>query len=105
MSVTRRSIFAPAGAALVLAPIAQSTASADALEGSVADEAVAELIRRSAEANAALMRGDIDGYRALNPHTDDLHADVSIRWDTHARPRHYGRALGGDWAVLPERHI
>ena len=71
MSVTRRSIFAPAGAALVLAPIAQSTASADALEGSVANEAVAELIRRSAEANAALMRGDIDGYRALNPHTDD----------------------------------
>ena len=71
MSVTRRSIFAPAGAALVLAPTALSTASADALEGSVANEAVAELIRRSAEANAALMRGDVDGYRALDPHTDD----------------------------------
>jgi ketosteroid isomerase-like protein len=37
----------------------------------VADEVVAELIQRSAEANAALMRGDIDGYRALIPHTDD----------------------------------
>ena len=35
------------------------------------EEVVAELIRRSAEANAALMRGDIDGYRALIPHTDD----------------------------------
>jgi len=32
---------------------------------------VAELIWRSAESNAALMRGDIDGYRALIPHTDD----------------------------------
>jgi ketosteroid isomerase-like protein len=40
-------------------------------EPSVADEAVAELIRRSAEANAALMRGDIQRYRALIPHTDD----------------------------------
>lgn len=35
-------------------------------------EAVAELIRRSAEANAMLMRGDVDGYRALNPHADDF---------------------------------
>jgi ketosteroid isomerase-like protein len=40
-------------------------------EPSVADETVAELIRRSAEANAALMRGDIKVYRALIPHTDD----------------------------------
>jgi ketosteroid isomerase-like protein len=37
----------------------------------VVAEAVAELIRRSAEANTALMRGDIQGYRALIPHTDD----------------------------------
>ena len=37
----------------------------------VTDEVAAELIRRSAEANAALMRGDIQGYRALIPHTDD----------------------------------
>jgi ketosteroid isomerase-like protein len=32
---------------------------------------VAELIQRSAEANAALVRGDADGYRALIPHADD----------------------------------
>ena len=38
---------------------------------SVADEVVAELIRRSAEGNAALMRGDVQEYRALIPHTDD----------------------------------
>src|SRR5687767_10975426 len=37
----------------------------------VAAEVVAELIRRSAQANAALMRGDIRGYRALIPHADD----------------------------------
>ena len=37
----------------------------------VAAEAVTELIRRSAEANAALMRGDIQRYRALISHTDD----------------------------------
>jgi ketosteroid isomerase-like protein len=36
-----------------------------------ADEAVAELIRRSARGNAALMRGDVQEYRALIPHTDD----------------------------------
>ena len=32
----------------------------------------AELARRSAEANARLMRGDIDGYRALVPLSDDF---------------------------------
>jgi ketosteroid isomerase-like protein len=38
---------------------------------SVADEVVADLIRRSADANAALMRGDVDRYRALIPHSAD----------------------------------
>jgi len=33
---------------------------------------VAELIQRSADANAALMRGDIEKYRALVPVTDDF---------------------------------
>lgn len=33
---------------------------------------VTELIQRSADANAALMRGDIDRYRALVPVTDDF---------------------------------
>jgi len=47
-----------------------TNASADPPKGST-EEPVAELIRRSAEANAALMRGDIDGYRALIPHTED----------------------------------
>jgi ketosteroid isomerase-like protein len=46
-------------------------ASVETSENSAPDEIVAELIRRSAEANAALMRGDINRYRALIPHADD----------------------------------
>ena len=72
MSATRRSILAAAGAGVAMAPIVKSTnALAEAAGGTVTDGIVAELIRRSAEGNAALMRGDIDGYRALIPHTDD----------------------------------
>ena len=37
----------------------------------VADEDVAHLIRRTAVANAALVRGDIDGYLALTDHAKD----------------------------------
>jgi len=48
-----------------------ATRRSEAPGGSVTDEAVADLICRSAEANAALMRGNVDGYRALIPHTDD----------------------------------
>ena len=36
------------------------------------DQTVAELIRRSAEANRALMRGDVGRYRALIKHADDF---------------------------------
>jgi ketosteroid isomerase-like protein len=45
--------------------------SAEASENSAAERVVAELLRRSAEANAALVRGDIDRYRALVPYADD----------------------------------
>ena len=72
MSVSRRSILAATGAGLALSQIAKATnASAQAHGDSVADEALV-LIRRSAEGNAALMRGDIDGYRALIRLTDDF---------------------------------
>ena len=72
MSATRRSVLAAAGAGLALSQIARATnASAEIPGGSVVDETVAELVRRSAEANAALMRGDTDGYRALILHADD----------------------------------
>ncbi|SCB56206.1 Ketosteroid isomerase homolog [Rhizobium aethiopicum] len=40
--------------------------------GFAANYACAELVCRTAEANAALMRGDIEAYRALNPHAADF---------------------------------
>ena len=36
------------------------------------DPTVTELVRRAAEANAALMRGDAEAYRALQPWSDDF---------------------------------
>lgn len=74
MSTTRRSILAAAaGAGLASFGSAGATGvSAIAQARSVTDKEVAELIRRSAESNAALMRGDIDKYRALITVTDDF---------------------------------
>jgi ketosteroid isomerase-like protein len=40
-------------------------------QGSITDEDVADLVRRSAEANAALMSGDVGGYLALIKHAED----------------------------------
>jgi ketosteroid isomerase-like protein len=73
MSASRRSILAAAGTSLVASQVARSSnASTQAHRGSVADQVVAELVRQSEEANAALMRGDIDRYRALITITDDF---------------------------------
>lgn len=72
MLASRRSILAAAGTGLAsLDPATATSRSARAHKGSVTDKEVAEITQRSAEANAALMRGDIDTYRALIPHTDD----------------------------------
>ena len=38
----------------------------------VTDKDIADLVARSADANAALMRGDIEGYLALISHADDF---------------------------------
>ena len=69
------------------------------------EEVVAELIRRSAEANAALMRGDIDGYRALIPHTDDY----TLMAPFGGTPTRGSDMTDERWeasgAVLPERHV
>lgn len=62
MSTTRRSVLAGAATAAALT----GAASADAR-----DEAEA-LVRLSAEANAALMRGEVDADRALAPMSDDF---------------------------------
>lgn len=65
---SRRSVLATASG-LVSSHLPRSTnASAEART----DQAVAYLIQRSEEANAALMRGDINRYRALIAYTDDF---------------------------------
>jgi ketosteroid isomerase-like protein len=73
MSTSRRTILAAASAGLASLGGAGATgipAPADA--GSAIDKDVAELIVRSANSNAVLMRGDIDAYRALVTYTDDF---------------------------------
>lgn len=69
MPASRRSLLAAAGGA-GLASLAIGV-SASAHEDPAIDRTVAELVQRSKDANAALMRGDIAGYRALVPHADD----------------------------------
>ncbi|OWJ56450.1 YybH family protein [Inquilinus limosus] len=38
----------------------------------ITDKEIADLVARAADANAALMRGDIEGYLALISHADDF---------------------------------
>ncbi len=70
MSTSQSNIFATASAD----PAAVNTTSetADAVIDSGHATIVAELIKRSADANAALMRGDIDTYQTLITYTDDF---------------------------------
>ncbi|CAN5566164.1 hypothetical protein BH10PSE7_BH10PSE7_44210 [soil metagenome] len=51
---------------------AATSGSARADTAHVADKQIADLVRQSVEANSALMRGDIDSYRALITCTDDF---------------------------------
>jgi len=73
MPTSRREALAAAGAGFAALEIAVATPIA-ALAGSSSDHdtKVAELIQRSADSNAALMRGDINAYRALIAYTDDF---------------------------------
>jgi ketosteroid isomerase-like protein len=70
MHTSRRSILAAAGLA-ILGGGGATAVPADA-QGNSVSEAVADLIQRSADENAALMRGDIDTYRSLISFTDDF---------------------------------
>ena len=53
---------------IVLAAVARASGGAG---GGAPDQDVAALVRRSADANKALVRGDIDGYLALIEHSKD----------------------------------
>ena len=72
MRNSRREVLA-AGAGLTAQGIGDTTPGAPFARSAPADDtAVAELIRRSADAHSALVRGDIDTYRALVSYTDDF---------------------------------
>jgi ketosteroid isomerase-like protein len=78
MSPTRRSLLA-AGVGLASLEIAGArSASSPAHTGAIAvdrtsvDKQIAELVHRSEQSNAALMRGDVDSYLALISFTDDF---------------------------------
>ncbi|RWO63568.1 nuclear transport factor 2 family protein [Mesorhizobium sp.] len=73
MPVSRRSLLAAASAGVALSQTARSTkASAQALAEPAIDQTVADLVERSAEANSALMRGEITKYYEVIPHTEDF---------------------------------
>ena len=61
---------------------------------------VAELIQRSADANAALMRGDVDRYRALVPIARDFTLMAPVG-GTPTRPATVDENRGADgcWQV------
>lgn len=73
MSTSRRTLLAAAGASIATSDLvaAKPGVAAQRTDGASAD-AVAGLIHRSAESNAALMRGDIDRYRELITLSDDF---------------------------------
>lgn len=73
MSASRRSVLAAAGASLAVLNVSgESDASPLPCASSVTEKEIAGLVQRSADANSALMRGDLDGYLALITHTDDF---------------------------------
>ena len=57
---------------------------------------VADLIQRSAAANAALMRGDVDGYRALVP----LTCDFTLMSPFGGAPTHGADMTGERWEAM-----
>jgi ketosteroid isomerase-like protein len=71
MPTSRRSVLA-AAAAGVASLRATGTRSGPVREETAIGEEIAALASRSRDANAALMRGDIDRYRALVTLTDDF---------------------------------
>jgi ketosteroid isomerase-like protein len=70
MTTTRRTLLSAASTAGLASLMAVGPVRSD--ESAEVGQAVAELTRRSEEANAALMRGDVAAYRALITLTDDF---------------------------------
>src|SRR6188508_2945938 len=72
MQTSSRSVPGAADAGLASPELVEATSSSALADAaSVTGRPTTELIRRSMEANAALMRGEIDRYRALITLADD----------------------------------
>jgi len=71
MSTSRRTVLSAAGAGVALSQLVGSDA-ASARAGTDAGAPVDEIVGQSAEANAALMRGDVGRYQELVRLTDDF---------------------------------
>lgn len=96
MPASRRSMLAATGAGLAsLGLTATSANSASAHGGTPAGEA-AELARRSAEANAALLRGEIGRYRAMIP----LTADFTLMSPFGGTPTHGSALTEERWEAI-----
>lgn len=73
MSTTRRSILAAAGVGIASLEFASAIGiPVSARAGTDSGKDVADLVARSAAGHAALMRGDLDAYRAVIAYTDDF---------------------------------
>lgn len=91
MTTTGRTLLVAAGAGLAMTEPAAQTR-----QDSRADEVAAALLQRSAEANAALMRGDVERYRALMP----LAADFTLMSPFGGTPTHGGNLTEEHWAAI-----
>ena len=86
----------PATIAASLAASARATGAAEIARLSASSGAVQELIERSFASNSALMRGDIDQYRALVSYTEDF----TLMSPFGGEPTH-GRVLDRErWAAI-----
>lgn len=84
MQETRRHMLLAAGGGLASMSIAGATERFVSSPSPALEAEVVELVQRSHEANAALMRGDVDRYRAQCP----LTADFVLMSPFGGRPSH-----------------
>jgi ketosteroid isomerase-like protein len=98
MSVSRRSVLVAAGAGLASGEIIAGAARASDPSRSdlVTDKEIAELIQRTADANSALLRGDVVRHRALMPYTDDF----TLMAPFGGKPTHASELTEERWAAM-----
>lgn len=90
MSASRRDVLAAAGA------FASLDAAASPTRHAAQGAAIAELVLRSEASNAALMRGDIDRYRALISLTEDF----TLMSPLGGKPTHARDMTPDSWAAM-----